>query len=150
MADEKEQTQATEEADETASPDSEVAESTDSEEKGDEAKTVPASAPTFDELKKMTVAQLRAVAKKLDHDAVKGYSQLNKEHLLPAVCQALGIDAHEHHHAERGFDKAAVKATMRALKVERQAAIEAHDHAKLKAVRRQLHRLNHRVRTHVH
>ena len=104
---------------------------------------------TYEELKKKTVAELRDIAKQLDHEAVKGYSQLNKEHLLPAVCTALGIDAHEHHHVIGSFDKAAAKAKMRALKVERQAALEAHDHAKLKAVRRQIHRINHQVRAHV-
>ena len=104
---------------------------------------------TFEELKKKTVAELRALAKGLEHDAVKGYSQLNKAHLLPAVCQALGIDAHEHHHVVGAFDKDAAKARMRSLKAERQAAIDDHDHVKLKVVRRQLHRLNHQVRAHV-
>ncbi len=55
---------------------------------------------TYEELKKKTVAELREIAKDLKHEAIKGYSQLNKEHLLPALCQALGIDAHEHHHQE--------------------------------------------------
>ena len=104
---------------------------------------------TYDDLKKKTVAELRDVAKGLQHEAVKGYTQLNKAHLLPAVCTALGIDAHEHHHAVGSFDKTAVKAQMRALKAERVAALEAHDQTKLKAVRRHLHRLNHRVRAHV-
>ena len=104
---------------------------------------------TYEELKEKTVAELRKIAKGLEHDAVKGYSQLNKAHLLPAVCEALGIDSHEHHHVVGAFDKSAIKAKMRSLKVERQAAAEAHDHGKLKAVRRQLHRLNHQVRAHV-
>ena len=38
---------------------------------------------------------------------------------------------------------------MRALMAERQAALEAHDHAKVKALRRHLHRLNHQARAHV-
>ena len=104
---------------------------------------------TYEELKKMTVADLRAVAKGLSHEAVKGYSQLNKEHLLPAVCQALGIEAYEHHHVVGAFDKNTAKAKMRSLKADRQAAIESHDHAKLKAVRRHLHYLNRQVRAHV-
>ncbi len=105
--------------------------------------------PTYEELKKMTVAELRTLAKGLSHEAVKGYSQLNKEHLLPAVCQALGIEAYEHHHVVGAFDKNTAKAKMRSLKADRQAAIESHDHAKLKAVRRQLHHLNRQVRAHV-
>lgn len=104
---------------------------------------------TYESLKKKTVAQLGQIAKGLEHDAVKGYSQLNKEHLLPALCTALGIDAHEHHDAVGGFDKSAVKAKMRALKIERRAAVEAHDSDTLKAVRRHFHRLNHQVRAHV-
>ena len=104
---------------------------------------------TYEELKKKTVAELREIAKDLKHEAIKGYSQLNKEYLLPALCQALGIDAHEHHHVVGAFDKSTVKVRMRALMAERQAALEAHDHAKVKALRRHLHRLNHQVRAHV-
>ena len=61
---------------------------------------------TYEELRKKTVAELREIAKNLEHDAVKGYSQLNKEHLLPAVCQALGLDAYEHHHVVGGSTRA--------------------------------------------
>ncbi len=104
---------------------------------------------TYEELKKKTVAEMRGIAKGLEHEAVKGYSQLNKDHLLPALCQALGIEAHEHHHVVGAFDKSAVKARMRSLKTERQAALEAHDGVTLAAVRRQLHRLNHQVRAHM-
>ena len=68
---------------------------------------------------------------------------------LPVVCQALGIDAHEHHHVVGGFDKSATKAKMRSLKAKLQAELDAHDHGKVKALRRQLHRLNHQVRAHV-
>ena len=104
---------------------------------------------TYDELKHKTVAEMREIAKGLDQEAVKGYSQLNKEHLLPALCQALGIDTFEHHHVVGGFDKSAVKAKMRELKLERKAAFEASDHAKVKMLRRRLHRMNHQVRAHV-
>ncbi len=34
---------------------------------------------TYEELKKKTVAELREIAKDLKHEAIKGYSQLNKE-----------------------------------------------------------------------
>jgi hypothetical protein len=47
---------------------------------------------TYEDLKKKTVAELRDVAKGLTHDAVQGYTQMNKEHLLPAICKALGIE----------------------------------------------------------
>lgn len=101
-------------------------------------------AHSFDDLKKMTVAQLRDVAKDLQHEAVLGYTQLNKDHLLLAVCKALGLDAHAHHHVI-GLDKAAIKARIRDLKKRRDAALEAHDHAELRAVRRQIHSLRRRI-----
>ena len=49
-------------------------------------------ATTYEDLKKKTVAELRDMAKGLTHEAVQGYTQMNKEHLLPALCKALGID----------------------------------------------------------
>ena len=48
---------------------------------------------------------------------------MNKEHLIPAICEALGIPAHEHHVAV-GIDKTAIKAKIKALKGERDKAIE--------------------------
>jgi hypothetical protein len=35
-----------------------------------------------------TAAELRDIAKALTHEAVQGYTQMNKEHLLPALCKA--------------------------------------------------------------
>jgi hypothetical protein len=105
-------------------------------------------AMTYEELHKKTVAELRDIAKGLDHEAVQGYTQMNKDHLLPAVCKALGIDTHAHHHAEAGFDKAGTKARMRTLRAERAKALEAHDSKKLTLLRREMHTLNHRLRAH--
>ena len=48
---------------------------------------------TYEELKHKTVQQLREIAAELDHPAVQGATQMNKEHLIPAVCEALGIPA---------------------------------------------------------
>ena len=103
---------------------------------------------TYEELKKKTVDELREIAKGIDSDAVKGYTQMNKEHLLPAICKALGIDTHvhHHHHAAAGVDKTALKAKLRQLKAERDKALEAHDHAQLKAVRRHMHRMRRKLR----
>ena len=102
---------------------------------------------TFNDLKHKRVADLRDIAAGLDHEAVKGYTQLNKEHLLEALCKALGIDVHEHRDV-KGIDKGAIKAQIRGLKKERDAALEAHDHAQLKLVRRQIHGLKHTIRRH--
>jgi DNA-binding IclR family transcriptional regulator len=104
-------------------------------------------AHTFEELKKKTIEELREIAKDIEHEAVQGYTQLNKEHLLPAICKALGIETHRHpHHEAAGIDKVALKARMRVLKAEKQKAIEAGDHARLKAIRREHHGINRRIR----
>ena len=104
---------------------------------------------TYHDLKEKTIQELRDVAKGVENqDAVQGYSQLNKDHLLPALCKALGIDTHEHH-AVTGIDKPAIKAKMRELRTQRAAALEAHDSVALKSVRRQIHRLNRQIRAHV-
>ena len=104
---------------------------------------------TYHDLKGKTIQELREIAKGVENqDAVQGYSQLNKDHLLPALCKALGIDTHEHH-TVTGIDKPAIKAKMRELKKQRDAALDAHDSDTLKSVRRQIHRLNRQIRSHV-
>jgi hypothetical protein len=103
---------------------------------------------TYHELKAKTIQELRDIAKDVQHDAVQGYSQMNKDHLLPALCQALGIDAHEHR-SVKGIDKPAIKAKMGELKQQKLAALEAHDHARLKQLRRQIHGLNRQIRAHL-
>ncbi|HVH28552.1 MAG TPA: hypothetical protein VM818_17430 [Vicinamibacterales bacterium] len=105
-------------------------------------------AHTFHELKEKTIQELREMAKDVQHEAVQGFSQMNKEHLLPALCRALGIDVHEHYSVS-GIDKAAIKAQMRELKQEQQAAIEARDHVRLHQLRRRIHALNRQIRAHV-
>ncbi len=103
---------------------------------------------TYHELKEKTIQELRDIAKSVEnHDAVQGFSQMNKDHLLPALCKALGIEAHEHHDIV-GIDKLAIKAKMRELRGKRQAALEAHDREALKSVRRHLHHLNRQIRAH--
>jgi len=105
-------------------------------------------ARTYHELKEMTVAQLREMAKELNHEAVRGYSQMNKDHLLPAICRALNIESLEHHTAT-SVDRPAVKAKMRQLKHDRERALTAHDHVLLKNIRRQMHALNRQIRSHM-
>jgi hypothetical protein len=102
---------------------------------------------TYHELKTKNISELRDIAKGIEHEAVQGYTQLNKDHLLAALAKALNLSTHEHH-AVAGFDKAATKQRMRALKKDRDAAVAARDHAKLRAVRRHIHSLNHGIRTH--
>jgi DNA-binding IclR family transcriptional regulator len=99
---------------------------------------------THSELKHKTLAELREIAKDIEHDAVKGYTQLNKEHLVVALCQALNIDMHEHH-VVVGIDKASIKARIKEMKKKRDEALSAHDHAQLKTVRRTIHRLKRQI-----
>jgi|SRR6185503_16652102 len=98
---------------------------------------------TIEELKHKTLADLREIAKGSDHEALQGYTQLNKQHLIVALAKALGIQ-HEHHEVV-GVDKSEIKARIRELKTQRAAALEAHDHAQLKVVRRTIHRLKRRI-----
>ncbi|HEX9627977.1 MAG TPA: hypothetical protein VGA00_13645 [Acidiferrobacterales bacterium] len=102
-------------------------------------------AHTYEELKHKTVAELREIAAGLEHEAVQGYSQLNKDHLLTALCTALGIDTHVHHEVV-GIDKAEVKGRIRALKKDRDAALAAKDHAKLRGILRRIHSLKRGMR----
>ena len=101
-------------------------------------------AHTYDELKQMTVAQLKEVAEGIEHDAVHGYRTMHKEKLLQSICQALSIDAHAHHEVV-GIDKRTVKDQIKTLKKDRDTAIEAGDHVRLKQVRRRIHRLKRRI-----
>ena len=99
---------------------------------------------THHELRHKTLAELREITKDIEHEAVQGYTQLNKEHLIVALCKALNIDMHEHHEVV-GLDKAAIKSRIKALKTKRDAALAAHDHAKLKIARRSIHRLKRQI-----
>ena len=101
-------------------------------------------AHTYEELKTKTVAELREIASGMEHDAVKGYTQLNKEHLLAALCKALNLDMHEHRKVV-GINKADVKSQIKGLKQKRDQAVAAHDHVQLKTIRRQIHGLKRKL-----
>jgi fatty acid/phospholipid biosynthesis enzyme len=94
---------------------------------------------THAELKKKTVVELREIAKGIEHEAVQGHSQMNKEHLLVALCKALNIDMHEHHQVV-GLNKAQVKAHIRAMKEKLAAAITAGDRKQISYCHRQIHK----------
>lgn len=99
---------------------------------------------THHELKMKTVAQLREIAKGIDHEALSGHSVMHKDHLITALCKVLGIEMHEHHEVV-GVNKAEIKAQIKELKTRRDKAIEAHDHGELKVVRRKIHNLKRRI-----
>ena len=99
---------------------------------------------TFGDLKHKTVAQLREMAGEIEHEAVKGYTQLTKEPLLKAICEALGVDMHEHHEVV-GIDKRSIKLEIKELKKQRDQALEAKDRTGLKSIRRQIHALKRKI-----
>ena len=66
---------------------------------------------TYEQLRHKTLAELRDMAKGIEHEAVQGYTQLNKEHLVVALAKALGIQ-HEHHDVV-GIDKSSIKSRIR-------------------------------------
>jgi len=100
---------------------------------------------TYDSLKPKTVAELREIAEGLDAEKVQGYKTLHKEDLITKLCEALGIEAHEHHEVV-GLDKAKVKAQIHALKKKRQEALAAGDAKQLKWTRLNIKRLKHKIR----
>jgi hypothetical protein len=101
---------------------------------------------TYEELKHKTIAELRELAQGLQHEAVQGYTQMNKDHLLPALCKALGIESHEHH-AAVGEAKLATKARMREIKAACEKAQDEGNHELLHRLRREYHHLNHSLRS---
>ncbi len=100
---------------------------------------------TYEELKKKNVADLRKVAKEIENEAVKGYSQLKKEQLMEAICKALNIDMHEHHEVV-GIDKVSIKKEIKELKVKRDQAMTEKKSDELKRIRRTIHSLKRSLR----
>ena len=103
-------------------------------------------AHTYEELKHKTVAELREIAKGLEHEAVKGYTQMNKDHLLVGVCKALGLDTHVHHHHEAGAERDKIKAKIKTLKKKRDEILASKSRDGLNPVLREIHGLKHRLR----
>jgi DNA-binding IclR family transcriptional regulator len=95
-------------------------------------------AHSYEELSNMTVTQLRKIAEGIEHDAVKGFSTMHKEKLLPAVCVALGVEAHAHHQVV-GISKASIKQQIRQLKVQRDEILAKKGKDELKSVLRKIH-----------
>lgn len=100
---------------------------------------------TYDELKHMNVKDLRDIAAGLDDEAVQGYTQMNKDHLLESLCHALNIDMFVHHEVV-GVDKARIKREIRRLKKKRDRLIREKDKKELKNVRRRIHDLKRKLR----
>ena len=102
-------------------------------------------AHTYPELKAKPLTELREIAAGIEHEAVKGYTQLNKDHLLAALCKALNIDMHVHHEV-KGIDKAATKAKIHEWQKKRDEALAAKDRGKLKVALNHIHHFKHLLR----
>ena len=102
---------------------------------------------TYEELHGMKVAKLRDIAEAIDYGPLHGFRTMHKEDLLPVLCEALGIEAHDHHEIV-GINKRRIKKEIRQLKVQRDEALASGDGKELKAVRRKIHRLKHELRSH--
>ena len=97
--------------------------------------------------------QLREVAQGIQREgpegapseALQGFLTMHKDHLLPALCKALNIDAHAHHVAALA-NKTKVKVAIRDLKKQRDAALTAHDGKKLREIRPLIHALKRKLR----
>jgi len=100
---------------------------------------------TYEELKHKTVAELREIAKGIEHEAVEGATQMHKEPLIKALCTALGIEAHAHHEVV-GLDKVAVKAKIKELKKKRDEILASKDRQELGGVLRHIHSLKRQIR----
>ena len=100
---------------------------------------------THEKLRHMTVAQLREIAAGVEHEAVEGYTQLHKDDIIHGLCVALDIDETEHH-VVVGLDKAPLKAKIKALKAEREAALESGDAEALRMARKKMRRIKRRIR----
>jgi hypothetical protein len=98
---------------------------------------------TYDQLKRMTVAKLRGIADGIKDDALEGHSTMHKEHLLPILAKVMGV---EEHHIAHGEAKLKIKSQIRQLKVKRDEARTAGDHAELARARHNIHVLKHKLR----
>jgi len=85
---------------------------------------------TYEELKHKKVVELREIAKDVP---VQGYTQMNKEHLIKAVCDALGIDMFAHHVAHT-TNKPTLKNQIHSLKKKRDKILSSKKRDGLRAV----------------
>ena len=98
---------------------------------------------TLEQLKGLTVAQLREIALGIHDDALEGFSTMHKEQLLPILCKVLNIPTH---HIAVGSQKEQMKAAIRKLKADRKAAETSGKLAALPDIRHQIHLLKHKLR----
>ncbi len=102
-------------------------------------------AHTFEELSKMTVVQLRAIADGIEaNESLQGHSTMHKEQVLPLICKALGVEIPHHHVISK--NKTEIKSKIRTLKKDRDDAETKKDYKKLEAIRGEIHKLKRQLR----
>ncbi len=99
---------------------------------------------TFTDLKAKALTELKEIAAGLT-PPVQGYTQMNKDHLVAAICKQLNIDRHAHHEV-RGIDKAAVKAKIKEWQKKRDEALASHDRESLRVALDHIHSFKHQLR----
>jgi len=102
-------------------------------------------AHTYDELKHKKVTELREIAEGLGEDVIQGAKQLNKDHLLEALCKELKIEMHVHHEVV-GIDKASIKSQIKKSKKKRDEAIQSKNHEEIVKARNKIRRLKKELR----
>jgi hypothetical protein len=101
------------------------------------------------DLEKQTAPKLRELAKD-KYPTLTGVSGMKKEELVEAIIAEevrLGLRPKEEKHpATAAMGKAQLKAGIRSLKLDRNSALQAKDHAKLAASRLQIKKMKRRLR----
>jgi predicted nucleotide-binding protein len=97
----------------------------------------------YEQLREMTVAQLREIAKDIQHPALEGYTTMHKERIIPALCKALDIHMH---HAAQGAEKTRIKAVIHKLQARRDEGVATKKPDMSRAARHQIHVLKRRLR----
>lgn len=91
----------------------------------------------YHDLQKTTVVKLRDMV--TGYGDVKGATGLNKAQLIDLIADREGIS--KPHKVVVGINKPLIKAELKTLRQQRDAAIEIHDRSELKRVRRKMHRV---------
>ncbi|RPI62521.1 MAG: hypothetical protein EHM48_03950 [Planctomycetaceae bacterium] len=92
---------------------------------------------TYEQLKALTVAELREIAKGIENDELEGFSTKHKEQLLPILCKVLHISMH---HVAAGDEKVRLKAMIHKFQAARS------DKSKAAVARHQIHVMKHKLR----
>lgn len=100
----------------------------------------------YHDIQKMTAVRLRELIGEKYPD-VTGLSAKKKDELVELLAGKLGVEKHAH--GEVGINKTVIKQRIRALKKERDEALEARDSKRLREIRHAIHKQKHILRREV-